>query len=203
MAALEAAARDNDDETPSPAGANDTNGSNGGSGGMSSKGKLDSIKQEDIKKEFMDDSCGGNGDSSQMDCSTGGKGKNVNNDGTSMLKIEIKSEDGVCDVKTVKSDPMDVDESAVSSGIAGGANGDRKIGVGGVDSKDDIKGAIDGVSSGLPSDIKIKSETKPHVPEPLAPNAGDKKKKCRKFQFLTNIFCTGYGRVVRHTVYRH
>ncbi|XP_030564506.1 CREB-binding protein isoform X1 [Drosophila novamexicana] len=181
MAALEAAARDNDDETPSPAGANDTNGSNGGGssggGGMSSKGKLESIKQEDeIKKEFMDDSCGGNGDSSQMDCSTGGKGKNVNNDGTSMLKIDLKSEDGVAGDVKIKSEPMDVDESAVVSGIATGANGD---GGGGSDGKDDINGAIDGVSAGIASDIKIKSETKPMVPEPLAPNAGDKKKKCQ------------------------
>lgn len=176
MAALEAAAaRDNDDETPSPAGANDTNGSTGG-GGMSSKGKLDSIKQDDeIKKEFMDDSCGGNGDSSQMDCSTGGKGKNVNNDGTSMLKMEIKTEDGADGEVKIKTEPMDVDDSATG----GGAHGD---GAHGVDGKDDMNGGID--AAGGATDIKIKTEPKPIVPEPLAPTAGDKTKKCRKYSLI-------------------
>lgn len=181
MAALEAAARDNDDETPSPAGANDTNGSNGGGsggGGMSSKGKLDSIKQDDeIKKEFMDDSCGGNGDSSQMDCSTGGKGKNVNNDGTSMLKMEIKTEDGADGEVKIKTEPMDVDDAA-AGGHGDGAHG-------GVDGKDDINGGLD--AAGGATDIKIKTEPKPIVPEPIAPAAGDKKKKCRKFYILEEI----------------
>ena len=43
----------------------------------------------------------------------------------------------------------------------------------GMDSKEDIKPLLD-------ADGKLKSETKPVVPEPLMPNAGDKKKKCGK-----------------------
>ncbi|KAL9916459.1 uncharacterized protein ACN2A1_002718 [Glossina fuscipes fuscipes] len=43
--------------------------------------------------------------------------------------------------------------------------------------KDDIKPLVDG-NSGTGSDIKVKIEPKPIIPEPFAPNAGDKKKKC-------------------------
>lgn len=185
MAALEAAARDNDDETPSPSGEN-TNGSggSGNAGGMASKGKLDSIKQDDdIKKEFMDDSCGGNNDSSQMDCSTGGgKGKNVNNDGTSMIKMEIKTEDGLDGEVKIKTEAMDVDEAGGSTAGEHHGEGGGGSGVGG--GKDNINGAHDGGATGGAVDIKPKTETKPLVPEPLAPNAGDKKKKCRKYKFF-------------------
>lgn len=183
MAALEAAQRDNDEDTPSPSNEN-TNGSggSGNAGGMASKGKLDSIKQDDdIKKEFMDDSCGGNNDSSQMDCSTGGgKGKNVNNDGTSMVKMEIKTEEGADGDIKIKTEAMDVDEAGGSTAHHDGAGGEGGgSGVGG--GKDNINGAHDGGgAAGSAVDIKPKTDTKPLVPEPIAPAAGDKKKKCRK-----------------------
>ncbi|XP_018792789.1 PREDICTED: histone acetyltransferase p300 isoform X3 [Bactrocera latifrons] len=156
MAALEAAARDNDETPPSPS------ADSSGESGNASKGKLDSIKQEDeIKKEYMEDGSGG-GDNSQMDTqSSAGVGKNVNNDGTNM-KVEIKIEDGD---GIIKSEPMDTDDNNAANGVGGMGN------AGTVDCKNDGKTSGDG-------DTKVKSETKPVVPEPLMPNAGDKKKKC-------------------------
>lgn len=157
MAALEAAARDNDETPPSPS------ADSGGESGNASKGKLDSIKQEDeIKKEYMEDGSGGAGDNSQMDTqSSAGVGKNVNNDGTNM-KVEIKTEDGD---GIIKSEPMDTDDNNAANGVGGMGN------AGTSDCKNDGKTSADG-------DTKVKSETKPVVPEPLMPNAGDKKKKC-------------------------
>lgn len=167
MAALEAAARDNETDVPnSPNGDSQT-----ASGGNMSKGKLDSIKQEDdIKKEFMDENSGG--ENSQHESSSAGVGKNVNNDGT--VKVEIKNEENGVDIK-IKTEPMDIDENNVSSSTAGNASAN----CGGADSKDDIKPMLDG--NGAPcSDMKIRSDTKPVVPEPLVPSSGDKKKKCGK-----------------------
>lgn len=174
MAALEAAARDNDDDPPTSPNGDSQNASGGG--GKSCKGKLDSIKQEDdIKKEFMDDGSAGGGDNSQHE-SSAGVGKNVNNDGTA--KLEIKTEDG--DVK-IKSEPMEVDEAGGGSGTGGAtAIGEAAKAVGTGDSKDDIKPMTDGASA-AGGDVKIKTETKPVVPEPLMSNAGDKKKKCGKY----------------------
>lgn len=144
-------------------------------GGKSSKGKLDSIKQEDdIKKEFMDDGSGG--DNSQQE-SSAGVGKNVNNDGTA--KLEIKSEDG--DMK-IKTEPMEVEDSNANSG---GAGSDTAMCTSSGDSKDTIKPMTDG-SSGS-GDVKVKTETKPVVPEPLMPNAGDKKKKCGKYSVNQSV----------------
>uniref|UniRef100_A0A1B0A308 histone acetyltransferase n=1 Tax=Glossina pallidipes TaxID=7398 RepID=A0A1B0A308_GLOPL len=169
MAALEAASRDNDDDPPtSPNGDSQNAG-----GGKMSKGKLDSIKQEDdIKKEFMDD---GNECDSQQE-SSAGVGKNVNNDGT--VKVELKIEE-------IKSEPMDVDESHTNttSGV------DSSLGASAIatDNKDDIKPLVD-ANSGTGSDIKVKIEPKPIIPEPLAPNAGDKKKKCGTLTVVVFLF---------------
>lgn len=172
MAALEAAARDNDDDPPtSPNGDSQNAG-----GGKSSKGKLDSIKQEDdIKKEFMDDGSGG--DNSQQE-SSAGVGKNVNNDGTA--KLEIKAEEGEVKIKT---EPMEVDDSHATSGAAGG---DSAMCSASGDSKDGIKPMAE--SNSASGDIKVKTETKPVVPEPLMPNAGDKKKKCGKYNIIIYHF---------------
>lgn len=123
----------------------------------------------------MDD--GSAGENSQQE-SSAGVGKNVNNDGTA--KVEVKTED--CDVK-IKLEPMEVDDAA---GAGSGANstyttsGEAAKAVGTGDSKDGVKPMTDG-NSAAGSDVKVKSETKPVAPEPLMPNAGDKKKKCGKY----------------------
>uniref|UniRef100_A0A1A9W3Z8 histone acetyltransferase n=1 Tax=Glossina brevipalpis TaxID=37001 RepID=A0A1A9W3Z8_9MUSC len=164
MAALEAASRENDDDPPtSPNG----DSQNAGSGNMS-KGKVDSIKQEDdIKKEFMDD---GNECDSQQE-SSAGVGKNVNNDGT--VKVEMRIEEAG-DIK-IKSEPMDVDESHTNT--TSGVDSSSGTSTTATDNKDDIKPLVD-TSNGPGTDIKVKIEPKAIVPESLVPNAGDKKKKC-------------------------
>lgn len=139
MAALEAAARDRDENTPSPE-----------TGGGAQKGKLDSIKEEDDIKKEIDD-----GENSHMDSSGG---KNVNNE-TMNIKSEIKSES------------MDVDPTGnnESSGMI----------------KEEVKIKDEPMSPSQSGDQKIiKTEVKPVVPEPIQPNALDKKKKCCKFQIL-------------------
>lgn len=168
MAALEAAARDNETDAPtSPSGDSQTAGS-----GNISKGKLDSVKQEDTKKEFMDENSVG-GDNSQHESSSAGVGKNVNNDGT--VKLEMKTEDNSVDVK-IKSEPMDMDESNVNTSNSGNSANGGNSGV--VENKDDIKPLLDGTGNAVSSsDIKTRTDTK-HVPEPLLPTTGDKKKKC-------------------------
>lgn len=134
MAALEAAARDQDEDSQSP----DNN----------NKGKCE-IKQEgDIKTELDDDSFNARGGGA-------GGGKNTNNDVAS-VKTEIKTE------------PMEVDAS----------------GTDGIKIKEEIKDEPMSPSSAAEAQLK-RDATKPMVPEPIQPNATDKKKKCRKF-LVTN-----------------